>query len=159
MTKHPKKARDRQKEDAQLNLNLSTGQLGEQAKPQQHRARGRGSQATWEKPSVNWADRGLRHANTRKTRPSGVGSRHSKSLAPLAWNPWNTLIPKQEILLGKAHLSLNNPLWNDNENMPKMRRPYTSPKQKSKILLNTVPGTKTKLDLAKTKTTETNTCV
>ncbi len=113
MTKHPKKARDRQKEDAQLNLNLSTGQLGEQAKPQQHRASGRGSQATCEKPSVNWAESALRDGYTRKTRPSGVGSRQSKSLAPLALNPWNTLQDKQEILLGKAHLSLNHPLYNN----------------------------------------------
>ncbi len=101
MTQHPKKARDRQKDTAQLNLNLSTGQLGEQANPQQNRASGRGSQATCEKPGVNRAE---------SAKKADIQDK-KKSIAPLARNPWNTLIPKQEILLGKAHLSLNNPLW------------------------------------------------
>ncbi len=100
MTKHPKKARDRQKEYVQLNINLSTGQLGKQANPQQTRASGRGSQATWEKPGVNRAESGKMPDIQDKI----------KSITPLCRNPWNTLIPKQEILLGKAHLSLNHPL-------------------------------------------------
>ncbi len=130
MLTHPKKARDRQRNTAQLNLNLSTGQLGKQAKPQQpvvYDGRRKASIAG------NLRKAGRKPGGIGPPGPiykkdqAGSGLPRQTSIAPLARNPWNTLIPKEEILLGKAHLSLNHPLWKDNEIMPKMRRPYTSP--------------------------------